>query len=110
MVLEGAGTTEARSRSTDLTIGFRWQILWSAILFFVAFFIFSFLVYLPIALMPQWDSMWTGVALDCVLDVAFAIIQIVMFLYYWDAASNEWLRTQQAIVPDSPGGDVAVRG
>jgi len=45
--------------------------------------------HLPVNLLPEsWPLlgvMATGVALDCVLDVTFAIIQIVLFLYYWQA-------------------------
>ena len=107
VVLEGVDTTEARSRSTELTVGVRWQILWAGLLFFVVFSLFSFLIYLPVGFLPQLDTMATGVVLDCLLDVAYAIIQIVMFLYYWEAVSNERLRTQPSTSSGSPGGEVA---
>lgn len=94
VVLEGASTAKARERSTELTVGMRWQIIWAWLLFSVAFLVVSFFVYLPVGLLPQLDTMATAVVLDCFLDVAFAIIQIVMFLYYWEAAKNEGLRTE----------------
>lgn len=106
VVLEGAGATKARSRSTELTIGVRWQIFWAGLLFFVAFLLFSFLIYLPVGLLPQVDTMATWVILDCLLDVAFAMIQIVMFLYYWEATTKERLLTPPSTFPGTLRGEV----
>jgi uncharacterized membrane protein len=96
VVLEGASTSEARSRSVALTLGARWQIFCAGILFFVGFFVLTFVVYFPVGLFPALDSMATGVALDCLLDVAFAVIQIVLFLYYWEAVEIERVGTEAA--------------
>jgi len=88
VVLERAGTDKARRRSTELTRGVRWQIFWAGLLFFVAYVPITFLIYVPLDRFPVLDTMATGVALDCALDIAFAPIQIVMFLYYWQAVER----------------------
>lgn len=89
VVLEGASATEARKRSAELTVGMRWQVFWMAFLFFVGMLILAFLVYLPLALVPQLDSMATAVFIDCFLDIIYAMLQIVLFLYYWEATEDE---------------------
>jgi uncharacterized membrane protein len=89
VVLEGAGTDKARRRSTELTRGVRWQIFWAGFLFLAAYVSFTFLIYVPLELLPDLDTMATSIALDCVADIAFAPIQIVMFLYYWQAVERE---------------------
>jgi len=89
VVLEGAGTDKARHRSTELTRGVRWQIFWAGLLFFAVYVPCSFLIYLPLEIFPDVDTMATSVALDCVMDIAFAPIQIVLFLYYWQAIERE---------------------
>jgi len=89
VVLEGAGTDKARRRSAELTAGTRWQIFWAGLLFYAGFLLFTYLIYLPVKLVPDsWPVlglMTIGVALDCVLDVTSAIMQIALFLYYWQA-------------------------
>ncbi len=89
VVIEGAGADEARRRSTELTKGIRWQIFWVWILYVVGFILIWFLMYLPVSYFPELDTMATGVVMDCLLDVVFAIIQIAMFLYYWQAAHQK---------------------
>ena len=89
VVMEGAGADRARRRSTELTKGIRWQIFWVWILYVVGFILIWFLMYLPVLYFPDLDTMATGVVMDCVLDVVFAIIQIAMFLYYWQAAHEK---------------------
>jgi len=93
VVLEGAGTDRARRRSTELTTGVRWQIFWAGLLFSAGFLLISYLSSLPMDLLlerwPLSGTMAAEVALDCVLDVTYAIMQIVMFLYYWQAVHGK---------------------
>ena len=91
VVLEGAGAHRATVRSTELTVGRRWQIFFAAILFFVPYLFLSFAIYLPFDLYPQLDTMATSVVMDCFLDIVYAIVQIVMFLFYWEAVANEFV-------------------
>jgi hypothetical protein len=55
---------------------------------YLAYVPITFLIYVPLDRFPELDTMATGVALDCALDIAFAPIQIVMFLYYWHAVER----------------------
>jgi hypothetical protein len=89
VVLEGADALEARRRSTELTVGRRWQILAAGFLFFVSFMLCSFVVQLSLALLPELDTMVINVIIDCLLDIAYVVIHFVMFLYYWEAARGE---------------------
>ena len=91
VILEGADASESRKRSSELTAGKGWQIFGAYVLFFLAFFIFSFVVYMPVSVMMelgyigQLSSMVISIVIDCILDVTYAIIIIVMFLYYWES-------------------------
>jgi hypothetical protein len=87
VVLEGTGGDYARRRSTELTRGFRWQIFLVGLVFFAAFTEIEFFIRVPYQeFFPALDTMATDVAVDCVLDVVYTILQIVFFLYYWQAA------------------------
>jgi hypothetical protein len=89
VVLEGTGGDFARRRSTELTRGFRWQILLAGLLFYAAFVPLSFLIRVPYEqFLPALNTMAMDVAVDCALDIIYAIIQIVIFLYYWQAAEH----------------------
>jgi hypothetical protein len=86
VVLERAGGDSARRRSTELTRGFRWQIFLAAFLFFAAFVPLTYLIRVPYErFFPALNTMAMDVAVDCALDIVHAIIQIVIFLYYWQA-------------------------
>lgn len=88
VVIEGEGVSSSRARSAQLTAGRRWQIFGAAVLFFFLFLVLSTALNLPMALIESLDSMPVQVALDCVGDIAFMVIQIVMFLYYWEATED----------------------
>ncbi|QDV84095.1 hypothetical protein TBK1r_30400 [Stieleria magnilauensis] len=96
VVLDDADAHSARVRSTELTVGMRWQIFFAAILFFVPYMFLSVAIYLPVDFYPQLDTMATSVVLDCFLDIVYAIIQIVMFLFYWEAVAKETSSTGPA--------------
>jgi hypothetical protein len=49
----------------------------------------SFLIFVRLQYFAELDTMATGVVLDCALDVLRAIIQIVLFLYYWQAVERK---------------------
>ena len=87
------GTDEARRRSAELTAGSRWQIFWAGRTFETGFLLIAYLIYIRVDFFPEsWPSLGTaaiGVALDCVLDVTNAIINIVMFLYYWQGVHRD---------------------
>lgn len=99
VVLEGGTTSYSRKRSTWLTDGIRWQIFGAGLLFFVASFLFSGLIYLPLIFLPRFDTIATNVVADCLMDVVFAVIQIVMFLYYWEATQRELEESDAAEPP-----------
>jgi hypothetical protein len=89
VVLEGGGADKARRRSTELTRGVRWQIFWAGLLFFAVFVPLAFLIYIPLDYFEELYTMATGVALDCAVCIAYTPIQIVLFLYYWQAVMRE---------------------
>ena len=88
VIIEGKGTTASRLRSIELTSGWRWQIFGSACLLFVAFIILNSAVYVPVGLFDVLDCAPVGIILDCLVDIPYAVIQIVMFLFYWDAVQK----------------------
>ncbi len=100
VVLEEAGSDEARRRSTRLTEGLKLQILIMSTVFYIGFIVAAMMVYVPIALAEEIAQLGLPVAVllevgaDCVLDLVFAVLQIAVFLYYWDARVQE--------MPDEP--------
>ncbi len=106
VIVEGKGARDSRVRSTELTKGRRWPIFWSALLFLMVFFSMSFALYLGFALVPLLDNMFAGTLLDCFLDLVFAIIQIVLFLFYWEATEGQ----RQAEADLSIHGDLSGHG
>jgi hypothetical protein len=89
VIVENKGTADSRSRSIALTEGRRWQIFGAAILFFITLIIFSFIIYLPLVFFDSLDIMPVGIAVDCILDVLFAVRLIVFFLFYWESIQHE---------------------
>jgi hypothetical protein len=43
--------------------------------------------------------MATDVAADCVLDIVYAILQIVIFLYYWQATTPTGVEPELGLTP-----------
>lgn len=66
----------------------------------------SFALYWGFALVPLLDNMFAGTLLDCFLDLVFAIIQIVLFLFYWEATEGQ----RQAEADLSIHGDLSGHG
>jgi hypothetical protein len=89
VIVEDKWPAESRARSTKLTTGRRWQIFWSAVVFFVTLIVLSLAMYLPLDFIESLNIMPVGVVLDCTLDIAYAIIQIVIFLFYWESIQEE---------------------
>ena len=104
VILEDANVSESRKRSTQLTEGIRWQIFFAALLFHVAFGVIVIVVATPLAFLPELDTMAANVALDCFFDILYSVIQIVMFLYYWEATEHELLesRAEETSQPHDP--------
>lgn len=89
VVIENRWPAESRKRSTALTKGRGWPIFWSAVVFFTLFIALSVALYLPLDFIEPLNTMTVEVMLDCILDIVYAVIQIVMFLFYWEAVQDE---------------------
>jgi len=96
VVLEGANPNAAMKRSTDLTAGRRWEIFGAGTILITVVMLLSFFIYLPTGFVLALDNMWVGTFLDCFVDISFLVIQITMFLYYWELAVGPQL-------PDNSG-------
>jgi hypothetical protein len=101
VVLEGAGTATAMSRTEKLTRGRRWQIFFAFLLCLVSSFLLASLTYISFILVPQLDTMAARVFCDCMLDAWIAIPQTVMFLYYCEAVTNERLQIEPPPLPEA---------
>jgi hypothetical protein len=92
VVLEGkqlAVTSNPRARSTTLTQGKRSQIFGAALLFYILFLAVSVAAYLPLNLFETLNTLPGEIVLDCMMDIFYAVLQILLFLYYWEAISDE---------------------
>jgi hypothetical protein len=98
VVVEGRGGDGARVRSAELTSGLRWPIFLAGLLFYVAFVALGFVIRVPYEqFVPALNTMATDVAADCVLDLAYGIIAIVIFLYFWQATEAEDARQSDSL-------------
>lgn len=95
VIIEGAGASQARSRSVELTKGNRWKIFSVIVLFLITFMIISIIVYIPIGFV---DNIILSIALDCILDVIYGVLIIVLFLFYWEAKKIEPLKSESQII------------
>jgi len=89
VIIEDKWPSESRARSTNLTTGRRWQIFWSGVLVFVTFIILSLAIYAPLGFIESLNTMIVEVILDCLLDIAYAVIHVVIFLFYWESIQEE---------------------
>jgi hypothetical protein len=86
VIVDGIGGDRARRTSSLLTRGIQWQIFLAALLFTAIFMPLAYAIRVPYQqFFPALNTMATDVAVDCVLNVVYAIFQVVIFLYYWQA-------------------------
>ena len=105
VVIEDKRVTQSRARSIELTKGRRWPIFWSGLIFFILFIIFSITIYLPLDFIELLNNMYVEIILDCILDIIFSILQIVIFLFYWESIMEQRDAEQQHL--QGPGDENA---
>lgn len=89
VVLENKDTYDARMRSIELTAGRRRDIFFSYLLFFIALIVVIFAVYAPVDDLSSLSMLPVELLMDCTVDIFAVIIQIVMFLFFWEAVQTE---------------------
>ena len=93
VVLEDKGISASRARSTTLTAGRRWEILGAVVLLFLGLIVVSIFFYLPFgaieALELSVNLAPVEILVDSVLSVITVLINIVLFLYYWEAVNGQ---------------------
>ncbi len=93
VTLEGVEDSQARSLSARMTKGKRWQILGTMILTNVGLLVLIavtfFLLSLPLSLIGQEQNFTLEVIAGCISSVFSAIPIIVLFLFYWDAKTEQ---------------------
>ena len=89
VVLDGKQGREARKLSKRLTKKRRWKILGGTTITVVAISLFNTLLvsvlYFPFSLIGIQSNLATDIFAGCICSVTSALINIVLFLYYWDA-------------------------
>lgn len=45
--------------------------------------------YLPLAFIDSFDTMPIEIAIGCILNIVYAVIQIVILLFYWEATQPD---------------------
>lgn len=89
VVVEDAGPVGSRRRSVELTEGRRWPIFWAVLVCFVVYFVVAVVVYLPLEYFDWLNQIWVEVTLDCLFDILLIVIEIVIFLFYWEAVEEQ---------------------
>ena len=92
VVLEDRGVSSARERSWTLTHGRSWQVFGAILIIYLVTITLAVVLYVPLMIVEQF---WTPdlvvyfgveVVLDCILDVAYTLDVIVMFLFFVEAS------------------------
>ena len=102
VIIENKGVHDSRKRSVELTTGKRWQIFNAAILFHFIYFLFIFFIYTPLGFFESNALILVEITIDCILDVIYAVIQIVIFLFYWEAKNERKVAEPSAAVDSVP--------
>ncbi len=109
IVLEGRGR-DAFARSSELTAGRRWAIFNAGLVFVLAFFLGFFIIWIPPMVLGIDENIYVDVILTSIMDIVFVILQIVIFLFYWEARQAEapvWEAVEVTMEPgegEMPGG------
>jgi len=97
VVLEGRDVEGSRARSIELTKGQRWKILGAGLVTLLLTLASSELLNMASEAVPiLWSSQAYRVVIDCISDILISLIQIVMFLFYWDAVQKPSLQEIEA--------------
>lgn len=93
VILENKGIFDSLKRSIALTAGRRWEILGAMLLLFLGLIVLSVLVYLPFGVIEALELSVNltpvQIVVDCAMSVVALVIQIVLFLYYWEAVGGQ---------------------
>jgi hypothetical protein len=89
VVLEGADARTARRRSATLTRGRRWTIATAAVLSFACVGLVAAVAYAPLYAVPALDVLPFHVIMDSALDVVYTLVDVVMFVFYWESRDRE---------------------
>lgn len=92
VVLEQTSGSAARKLSAKLTKGKRAKILGTMIVAVIGIVIvssvLSLVLYLPLTLIGQETNFLLDIVNECLVNVIFSIIYIVLFLFYWESKSR----------------------
>ncbi len=105
--------SNSRRRSTDLTKGVKLQMLAMAVLFYFGFVLVGTMIYFPLYFVEELAqlslplSFALETAADCILDIVYAVLQIAVFLYYWEKRQMEVASDESTQVPADSKGDAA---
>jgi hypothetical protein len=103
VVLEGAGASDSRERSSALTRGRRWSIFLGGVAILGSILVLSFIPGMAQEVLEIPDSLALVVALDCFFDLVSVLLTCFVFVFYWE--------TRQGAGPAKPAepSDLSVR-
>jgi hypothetical protein len=89
VVLERAGVSESRSRSTELVKGRGWQIVMAWLLSCLVYVGVTTLNIAFLTIAPDdWDGQISSVVFSCLQDVGGLFLTVWLTLYFWEARST----------------------
>ncbi len=89
VVLEGAGVTVARRRSSDLSRGRGRLIFFSGLIYLTVLLLIGTGIAFAQELLPGTNTLGMRVGAQSLLNVLSHVITCVMFLYYWEAYAKD---------------------
>jgi hypothetical protein len=113
VIIEGTEMSNSRRRSTELTEGIKLQMLAMAVFFYFGFILVGMMIYFPLYFVEELAqlslplSFALETAADCVLDIVYAVLQVAIFLYYWEKRQMELASDESPQVPTDSEEDVA---
>lgn len=95
VIIEGTEMSNSRRRSTELTEGIKLQMLAMVVLFYLGFILVGIMIYFSLYFVEEIAQLSLPLAFaletaaDCALDLVYAVLQIAVFLYYWEKRQIE---------------------
>lgn len=100
IIIEGVKATQAMKRSWKLTSRKAMKFLGIWALFIIGYLVLVFIKSLFVELIDTSNNIIINSLLDCILNLGYIPIQILMFLYYWEAREEETVENFPVELPE----------
>jgi hypothetical protein len=99
VAVDNPGIGEALKRSGEMMMGHKIEMFGAWVLFLVAVILVQIVVSVALAFIVPEGNFWVELAVSSIIQLMSAVMQILIFLYYWQGLQN---RESAESNPDQP--------